>query len=80
MTDTERIITMKLKQNFVFFVDPPTKAFDISARAGNMLINRFCIDEDAANELSGVYHLEKAFGKIIFGKFIFGKNSKGKDN
>ena len=34
-------------------------AEDISWKAGNLFLNRFCIDEDAACELSGVYNLKE---------------------
>ena len=45
-------------QNLVVLMDPPVYAHDISPKAGNMYLNRFCIDEDAACELSGVYYLD----------------------
>ena len=34
-------------------------------KAGNMCLNRFCIDEDAAFELSGVNYLKKSDYDII---------------
>ena len=40
-------------------MQPPGIAQDISMNAGNMILNRFCIDEDAAFELSGVNYLKK---------------------
>ena len=46
-------------QNLVVLMDPPVYAHDISSKAGNMYLNRFCIDEDAAFESSGVYYLQK---------------------
>ena len=45
--------------NIIVFIDPPEKANDISIKAGNLYLNRLCIDEDAAFELSGVHYLEK---------------------
>ena len=36
------------------------KTYDISLKDGNKFLNRFCIDEDAAFELSGVHHLQKS--------------------
>ena len=38
--------------------EPSKDAFDISLQAGNMLFNRFCIDEEAGFEFSGVYRLK----------------------
>ena len=46
-------------KNLVVFMKPPVKANEISIKAGNLYVNRFCIDEDAAFELSGVYYFEK---------------------
>ena len=40
-------------------MEPPEDADVIAMKAGNMILNRFCIDEDAAFELSGVNSLEK---------------------
>ena len=41
-------------------------SFDISLKAGKMYLNRFCIDEAAAFELSGVHYLQKSSNKINF--------------
>ena len=46
-------------QNLIYFMTPSQDAEDISWKAGNLLLNRFCIDEDAACELSGVYNLKE---------------------
>ena len=45
-------------QNLVVFIEPSKDASNISYKAGTLYLNRFCIDEDAACELSGVYHLK----------------------
>ena len=44
-------------QNLVVLMDPPDSAFDASVKGGRMILNRFCIDEDAGFELSGVSRL-----------------------
>ena len=44
-------------QNVVILMDPKC-AWDNSNKAGMMYFNRFCIDEDAAFESTGVYHLK----------------------
>ena len=41
-------------------MQPSQDACDIDMKAGNMMLNRFCIDEDAAFELSGVNYLKKS--------------------
>ena len=54
-------------------------AGDISLKGGNMCMNRFCIEEDAAFELSGVHYLKKSSLDIIFNEeFEFERHSKGK--
>ena len=45
--------------NLIFFIVPPENQADISLKAGMLYLNRFCIDEDAACELSEVYYLKK---------------------
>ena len=49
----------KTMQNLVVLMDPPKRTDLMSLKVGNMCLNRFCIDEDAAFELSGVNYLEK---------------------
>ena len=46
-------------QNIVLLIEPSDLIFDISMKAGNMYLNRFCIDEDAAFESTGIYYLFK---------------------
>ena len=48
----------KIMQNLVVLMEPSKVAWNSSLKGGNMILNRFCIDEDAAFELSGVYYLE----------------------
>ena len=48
----------KIMQNLVVFMEPSGFADEISLKAGNMCFNQFCIDEDAAFELSGVHYFE----------------------
>ena len=45
----------KRRQNLVFFMKQTFEEFDISLKGGRMYLNRFCIDEDAAFELSAVF-------------------------
>ena len=53
------IVNSKTKQNLVVFMEPSEYAHDDSVKAGKMILNRFCIDEDCAFELSGVNYLKK---------------------
>ena len=39
-------------------MEPSEKAPIVSMKGGNMIFNQFCIDEDAAFELSGIYYLK----------------------
>ena len=56
----------KIMQNLVVMMEPSEDAWKTSLKAGNMIFNRFCIDEDAAFELSGVNYLEKSSMKMIY--------------
>ena len=54
-------------KNFIVFIDEEAKSssrwedtFDISLKGGKMCLNRFCIEEDVAFELSGVKYLKAA--------------------
>ena len=47
-------------QNLVVLMEPSKDAHNNSLEGGNMILNRFCIDEDAAFELSGVNYLQKS--------------------
>ena len=55
------MVMSKIMQNLVVLVHPFENDHDISLKVGNMLLNRFCVDEDAAFELSGVHYLETSF-------------------
>ena len=61
----------KITQNLVVLMEPSEHGHNIELKSGKMCYNRFCIDEDAAIELSGVYYLEKKTQH-------YGDKSKGK--
>ena len=50
----------KIMQNLVVLMEPSEDAYITPLKCGNMILNRFCIDEDAAFELSGVNYLKKS--------------------
>ena len=45
-------------QNLVLLMDPSEDAADIDLKGGNMCLNRFSIDEEAAFDISGVHYLK----------------------
>ena len=76
-------------QNFIVFIDEETKTrnenpdrlealYDISLKGGKMCLNRFCIDEDAAFELSGVHYLKSV--EIGLSYDINKNTKKGREN
>ena len=54
-------------------MEPSKEADEIPLKGGNMCLNRFFIDEEAAFELSGVHYLKERSNNILFGD-----ESKGK--
>ena len=40
-------------------MEPSEDAYKIDLKSGNMCLNRFSIDEEAAFEISGVHYLEE---------------------
>ena len=65
----------KTMQSLVVLMEPTKDANDFSMRTGNMILNRFCIDEDAAFELSGVYYLARSSRRDSMDDEIKGKGS-----
>ena len=68
-----RIVMSKVMQNLVVLMEPSERAGDVSLKAGNMILNRFCIDEDAAFELSGVNYLKKSSLDLEEGEVLSSK-------
>ena len=54
----------QIMHNVVLLMEPTSDASDVSMKAGKMCLNRFCIDEDAAFESTGVYYLKKVGKKF----------------
>ena len=46
-------------QNLVVFIEQSEDTSNISEKAGRLYLNRFCIDEESACELLGVYYLKE---------------------
>ena len=73
----------KIMQNLVVLMEPSEDADDVPLKTGNMILNRFCIDEDAAFELSGVNYLRKTYVILRLGLTKSDKEqrkSKGKED
>ena len=69
----------KNMQNLVLLIEPSEDANEISFKGGNMCLNQFSIDEDAAFELSGVHYLGNSWLNIIWSdEFEVERKSKGK--
>ena len=56
-------------QNLIFLMNPPSNNWNTSSKAAQMCLNRLCIDEDAAFELSGVYYFEESFMQTFYDYF-----------
>ena len=70
----ERIIMSNSSQNLAVLMEPSDDPSRIDLKVGNMYLNRFCIHEDAAFELSTVGYLEKSVENLL----TIEKPSKGK--
>ena len=46
-------------QKFLFFIDPTEHGFETPLKIGNLFMNRFAVDEDAASEILKIFELEK---------------------
>ena len=69
-------------QNLVVMMEPSEYAWVTPLKGGNMILNRFCIDEDAAFELSGVNYIKKTSDDMILEesiKFKVKRKEKGKE-
>ena len=51
-------------QKVVLFTEPFDDAWSTPLKAGNLLMNRFAIDEDAASEILKIFELEKTSNEI----------------
>ena len=51
-------------QKIILFVEPNDDTFLTPAKVGNMFINRFAIDENAASEILNIFELSKTSMKM----------------
>ena len=64
-----------IMQNLVVFIQPSKDNFNISTKAATLYLNRFCIEEDSACELSGIYYLKSSEEPL---NFALSQKAKGK--
>ena len=57
-------------QKIVVFIEPIDELFFTPLKIGNLFMNRFAVDEDAAFEILKIFEL---------GKFLINPEQKGKD-
>ena len=50
------------------FIEPAAVEFYKPSKIGNLLINRFAIDEEAKNEILKIYQLDKQFYGLYKGE------------
>ena len=67
-------------QDLLVFMEPSTDAENISMLAGNILLNDFCMNEDACCELLNVEYLAEWSRKLLLPEHYAEKNAKSKIN
>ena len=70
----------KTMQNIVILMEPSACGQISSLKGGNMCLNRFCIEEDATFEVSGVYFLKKLTTKDFRNWPTDSEKGKGKSS
>ena len=72
----EREIMPNVVRNIIFLLNPDLP-WDKSLNCGRLYLNRFCIDEEAAFELSGVYSWDERSSSIL--RLYLTPNYKGNE-
>ena len=65
----------KISQKIVLFIEPNDNAFETPLKIGNLFMNRFAVDEDAATEILKIFELGKYSLKMSHDE----KKQKGMD-
>ena len=68
-----------VKHNIVVVMGPSIHAYDVASKVGLMYLNRFCIDEEAAFELTGVYSIQRNGTQIFWNEMRRLAKRKPKD-
>ena len=72
-------------QKIVLFIEPNHDAWMTPLKIGNLFMNRFAVDEDAASEILKIFELEKTSIKMSYPKdpnyknFLEERKQKGND-
>ena len=68
-------------QKIVLFIEPIDELFSTPLKIGNLFMNRFAVDEDAASEILKIFELEKTSLEMSYSykNFIDERKQKGKD-
>ena len=53
-----------MKQQIILFIEPAKEEWRCPESIGNLYLNRFVIDEDAAHEVLGVYYLQQSSAEV----------------
>ena len=70
----------KVMQKIVLFIEPNDDAWITPLKIGNLFMNRFAVDEDAASEILKIFELEKeTINDPKYTNFVTETNKKGKD-
>ena len=51
-------------QKIVLLIEPSDDSFETPLKIGNLFMNRFAVEEDAASEILKIFELEKTSWKI----------------
>ena len=72
-------------QKIVLFIEPIDELFSTPLKIGNLFMNRFAVDEDAASEILKIFELEKTSLEMSdsvhpnYKNFSDERKQKGKD-
>ena len=72
-------------QKIVLFIEPNVDLFSTPLKIGNLFMNRFAVDEDAASEILKIFELEKTSIEMSdhrhpnYKNFAEERKQKGKD-
>ena len=75
----------KNTQKIVLFIEPNEDAWNTPLKIGNLFMNRFAVEEDAASEVLKIFELEKTSSKMSnpyrseYKKFEEERKQKGMD-
>ena len=73
-------------QKIVLFIEPSEEAWRTPLKIGNLFMNRFAVDEDAASEILKIFELGKTSYKMSYPRhpeymnFEEKRNQKGMDH